>query len=155
MINIDPLRRAETNSDHRKWKSDFDVNIQSGLRWKEWKILTGDPGGPDGHIFPPEWNQTKKLQFTAKKVNKPTFVFESETSFISSKWKKRVALFNIENDPFELEDLSDKRTDIVEIMLNKLQSYNDTAVTVQPPIFDFAANPQLHNGFWKPWILTP
>ena len=127
--------------------------------------MTGDPGGPDGHIFPPEWNQTKtkinpnsKLLFSPEKKFSPKFetVFESDSGImIRSKWPKFVALFNIENDPFELEDLSDKRKDIVEIMLNKLNNYNETAVPVQPPTFDLAANPEFHGGFWKPWILTP
>ena len=43
LINIDPLTRS-AGSDHRKWNSTFDVHTRAGLRWKQWKLLTGDPG---------------------------------------------------------------------------------------------------------------
>ena len=65
LINIDPLLVRPSKTDKRKWKSSFDVSTQAGLRWKEWKILTGDPGGPDGWIFPPELDQNK-LHFKPK-----------------------------------------------------------------------------------------
>ena len=65
LINIDPLLVRPSKTDKRKWKSSFDVTTQAGLRWKEWKILTGDPGGPDGWIFPPELDQNK-LHFKPK-----------------------------------------------------------------------------------------
>ena len=44
-----------------------------------------------------------------------------EDTFLDSKWEKRVTLFNIDQDPLELNDLSDSRKDIVELMLKKLE----------------------------------
>merc|ERR1712131_345831 len=148
LINIDPLLVRPSKTDKRKWKSSFDVSTQAGLRWKEWKILTGDPGGPDGWIFPPELDQNK-LHFK-RKLSK----YQDPTP-LQSKNTKRVVLFNIETDPLETEDLSDKRPDIVEIMLDKLAAHNKTAIPPQPGIFDAAANPDFHGGFCQPWILTP
>lgn len=148
LINIDPFNTRPSKSDKRKWNSDFDVTVQAGLRWGEWKILTGDPGGPSGWIFPPEL-QSKKLSFAPKMSQ------YEDPKFIKSQWKRRVALFNIAQDPLETADLSDKRPDIVEIMLDKLSAYNKTAVPPQPQVWDWAANPDFHNGFWQPWILDP
>ena len=48
----------------------------------------------------------------------------------------------------------DSRRDIVEIMLKKLEAYNSTAVPVKWSKFDYTANPEFHNGFWQPWILS-
>ena len=74
------------------------------FRWKQWKLLTGDPGGPDGHIFPPELNnESTKLKFSKKSKK----VLEDAT-FIATKRSKRVVLFDIDADPLELIDLSGK-----------------------------------------------
>ena len=66
-------------------------------------------GGPDNHVYPPELdNKSEKLKFTPK--TKPLWEDSLElyepNLLIESKWKKRVALFNIEDDPLELEDKS-------------------------------------------------
>ena len=91
LINIDPINVNTESADDRKWNSTFDVRVEAGLRWNEWKLVTGYPGDSDKHIYPPEW--TTKLKFEAD-------------------WKQLVGLFNIEDDPFELIDLSNERKDI-------------------------------------------
>jgi len=150
LINIDPLTSSH-GADNRQWNTTFDVHVKAGLRWNQWKLLTGDPGGPDNHVYPPELdNKPEKLRFVPEK--RP--VVEDDFS-VGSKWNKRVALFDIESDPLELVDQSDTRRDIVEFMLKKLESYNASAVPVQWSSFDYNANPNFHGGFWQPWILTP
>merc|ERR1712147_103793 len=148
LINIDPLI-SSPGKDTRKWNSTFDVHVKAGLRWNQWKLLTGDPGGPYEHVYPPELDN-RKLHFEPEQIK--TKVYEETDFKVESKWTKRVALFNVIEDPLELVDQSDQRRDIVELMLKKLEVYNSTAVPVQWSAFDYNANPNFHGGFWQPWI---
>ena len=42
--NIDPTKHDTNTNDTRKWKSDWDIQVQAAIRWNEWKLITGDPG---------------------------------------------------------------------------------------------------------------
>ena len=42
--NIDPTKNDTVTNDTRIWNSKWDVRIQAAIRWKHWKLLTGDPG---------------------------------------------------------------------------------------------------------------
>ena len=42
--NIDPTKHDKNTNDNRKWKSDWNVQVQAAIRWHEWKLITGDPG---------------------------------------------------------------------------------------------------------------
>lgn len=139
LINIDPLRLNKKSSDARRWNSTFDVRVQSGIRWKNWKLLTGNPepdNYPGGRIYPPEW---------------PT---QEKTEYVSEKSPSNLRLFNIQNDPFEMEEISNDNKDVVEVMLAMLENFNSTAVPPLWPKADPAADPKLHNGFWEPWVFS-
>ena len=137
LINIDPKYINHHSDDNRTWTSPFDVSVQAGLRWKNWKLLTGNPepaGYPSGHIYPPEW---------PKESNIPELMARSASN---------VRLFDIASDPLEMFDQSNDRTDIVEKMLDILVQYNSTAVPVLKPKPDPNGDPDKHNGFWEPWV---
>jgi hypothetical protein len=60
-------------------------------------------------------------------------------------------LYNIENDPREEEDLIEKFPNIVEIMLKRLEYYEQGMISSHLPDIDTSADPSLHDGFWQPW----
>ena len=127
------------SADSRKWNSTFDVRAQSGIRWKNWKLLTGNPEPadyPGGNIYPPEWPAEARMQE------------------LSEKSSSNLRLFDLEKDPFEMEEISNDNLDIVEEMLKMLEQFNATAVPPLWPKADPAANPELHNGFWEPWVFS-
>lgn len=65
-------------------------------------------------------------------------------------------LFNITQDPCEYHDLSQKYPEIFNLMVARLQIYEDGMVpakrneTVDPQV-----NPKLYNGVWQPWVKLP
>jgi hypothetical protein len=67
---------------------------------------------------------------------------------------QNVWLFNIRDDPNERNDLSQTRTDMVKIMLDRLVEYEKTAVPVRYPDDDKFANPKYLGGFWGPWQIV-
>jgi len=141
LINIDPHSINRHAADDRKWKSKFDVRVQSGLRWNNWKLLTGNPepnGYPSGNIYPPEWPQKSG---------------ESGAKTVAARSARNVHLFDIDADPMELNELSDFHPQVVETMLEMLAIFNETAVPVlKPGKADPNADPALNDGFWQPWI---
>uniref|UniRef100_T1IX37 Sulfatase N-terminal domain-containing protein n=1 Tax=Strigamia maritima TaxID=126957 RepID=T1IX37_STRMM len=63
-------------------------------------------------------------------------------------------LFNIKEDPCEFHNLALDKPDVLQMLLDKLNDYNSTAV---PPVNkpdDPRANPRLHGYAWVPWINT-
>ena len=67
---------------------------------------------------------------------------------------KKLFLFNIAVDPDERHELSSQYPEKVKELLMRLEEYNKTAVPVQYPDPDPAANPALHDGIWSPWVTT-
>ena len=65
---------------------------------------------------------------------------------------KNLWLFNLENDPYEHNDVSDDHPDIVKNLLTKLAAYNATAVPCIFPDVDPKSSPDLHGGAWGPWM---
>lgn len=65
---------------------------------------------------------------------------------------KDVWLFNITADPYERQDLSQQRPDVVLQLLGRLAFYNQTAVPVYFPPDDPQADPDRHQGAWVPWV---
>lgn len=61
-------------------------------------------------------------------------------------------LFNIKTDPYEQHEISEKHRDVLQIMLARLEHHHQTSVPVMEEINDPAANPELHGGFWGPWL---
>ncbi|XP_050925759.1 arylsulfatase I [Lates calcarifer] len=120
----------------------WDTSVQAAIRVGDWKLLTGDPG--HGDWVPPQvlptlpgrwWNLERSI---SSSHNSPTH--------------KNIWLFNITGDPYERQDLADKRPDVVERLLARLAYYNQTAVPVYFPPDDPRANPSQHGGAWVPWV---
>ena len=63
-----------------------------------------------------------------------------------------VHLYNIADDHEELHELSTSRPDIVNLLLDRLQYYNSTAVPCRYPNPDPQSSPSLHGGVWGPWM---
>ena len=61
-------------------------------------------------------------------------------------------LFNVVQDPNEVEDLSSTMPDKVREMLDKLTAYESTALTPCYPDSDPNCDPALHGGAWGPWM---
>ena len=142
LINIDPLKKNK-GADNRTWDSNFDVRVQAGLRWKQWKLLTGAPqqdNYPTGHTYPQEWPQEQDGR--------------KKQSNVELTPNLNVRLYDISSDPLEDFEISNQHTEIVEKMLDMLSSYNSTAVPCRYPKPDPAGLPDQNGGFWKPWINT-
>lgn len=65
---------------------------------------------------------------------------------------KNMWLFDIDKDPLEAVELSEKYPGIVKLLLDKLLAYNSTAVPVIYPPFDPNSLPSKHGGVWGPWL---
>ncbi|XP_021375281.1 arylsulfatase J-like [Mizuhopecten yessoensis] len=126
--NIDPLTKPVGD---KLEGSPFDNRFRAALRWRDWKVITGNPG--NGSWVP---------EPTAENINMDVYTGEP---------KKNVWLFNIAKDPVERVDLSADYPDMVMKMLTKLQQLNETAVPCVYPPSDPNSNPQLHGGWWGPW----
>jgi arylsulfatase A-like enzyme len=128
--NIDPVKTPWYGKCHGyKWCP------QAALRVGDWKLLTGCPG--DSRWIPP-----------------PNSSFNLNEENSSTKDTKKLFLFNIAQDPEERHELSAEYPEKVKELLLRLQKYNSTAVPVQYPKPDLAANPALHDGVWSPWVTS-
>ncbi|XP_033760300.1 arylsulfatase B-like [Pecten maximus] len=127
--NIDPLTKPV--GDKLKG-SPFDNRYRAAIRWRDWKLITGDPGNGT-------W------------VPVPTTMEDINMGDDTSQSKKNLWLFNIAKDPEERVDLSSDYPDMVMKMLTKLQQQNETAVPCVYPPADPNANPERLGGWWGPW----
>jgi arylsulfatase A-like enzyme len=105
------------------------------VRWKNWKLLQGDSGGPeDQGTIPPGSHQPSK------------------GGTLGDSYK----LYDLDTDPGESEDLSQEHPIIVQILQAKLQEYQRTYV---PPIdndpdcgpFRGITNTSEFGPTWAPW----
>ncbi|XP_060066093.1 arylsulfatase B-like [Ylistrum balloti] len=128
--NIDPLTRP---IGERVYNDTFDTRVRAALRWKQWKILTGNPG--NGSWVPGECSG---LETKRGSGGEPT---------------KNLWLFDLSRDPNEMDDLSDVYPDISKKLLGMLADANRTAVPCSYPDPDPKANPSNFGGFWGPWVL--
>lgn len=133
--NIDPIYVDESPCPDRthavtsgnSWThSGFNVSIHAAIRVMNWKLITGDPG-------------------CDKWFPKP----HSNSSAYSSPVKP-VMLFNIEKDPEERNEVSDKYPSIVDSLLTRLLHYQKSALPVNYPEEDPKCDPG-PDGAWGPW----
>lgn len=62
-------------------------------------------------------------------------------------------LFNLRDDPCEVEDLAGRYPDVFQALMTKLEAYKSKMVPARRTmIIDPRSNPKLHNGVWEPWI---
>ena len=79
-----------------------------GVRWKDWKLILGSGGPPDG------WYPAPSVTDEDRTCNQPVQGY--------------VELYNIKQDPYEHRNVSDKYPQIVKMLTQKLMAYNETAV---------------------------
>jgi len=145
LLNIDPLYTplyTTTKFNHADVINSFDTSVHAGIRSGDWKLLTGEQGD-DRWVEPPEWHNV--ATWTAKPAN-------SEHPGYQRKQSKLVQLFNIRDDPYERNEVSEQYPEIVDLLLAKLAAYNATAVPVNFPAEDHRADPKLLGGYWGPWL---
>ncbi|MBN3301079.1 ARSB Arylsulfatase, partial [Amia calva] len=130
--NIDPLYVDIAPSVARSpWSnSRFNVSIHAAIRYEKWKLLTGYPGC--AYWFPP-----------------PQLLNSSEI-YGAPPPLKDTMLFDIESDPQERWDLSEKHPDIVTHLLGRLQHYQKGSVPIVYPDDDPKCDPE-PAGAWGPW----
>ena len=129
-----------------------------------WKIITGKPKSNERYV-PPEFKQLR-VRPSFKKILSKDFGTEIPKGSLKRVVRERsrgvggvfrrvlktVWLFNIENDPTESDEVSDRYPGIVNFMLGRLEKYGEVQVPPQnSPGFVWKSNPELHNGYWDSW----
>ncbi|XP_077553655.1 arylsulfatase B-like [Haemaphysalis longicornis] len=61
-------------------------------------------------------------------------------------------LFNVAHDPCEQINLADERPALLSMLLERLQSYNETVLPPVNATQDSRSYPKYHNGIWAPWV---
>ena len=143
--NIDPLYQPWFDSNFSNLemiRMGFNTSVHSGIRVGDWKLLTGIQGD-DRWVIPPEFNNQFKDHKLDNDENDPRFQMYDP---------KPIQLFNIKYDPYERVEVSALYPEIVNRLLVKLSRYNATAVPLLNAPPDPNSNPDLHGGFWQPWI---
>ncbi|XP_002127641.2 arylsulfatase B-like [Ciona intestinalis] len=141
--NIDPLfTRPYTPTPKLKpYPNKHGVNTTKGhtaLRYKHWKIHTGDPGYDKWDLPPTESYYNLSGMYTNNEYK--------QTHLVPS-----VHLFDIQNDPQERQNLAHSYPMVVDLLLGKIAMYNKSAVPINFPPYDPKSNPSLHGGVWNPW----
>ncbi|XP_021340157.1 arylsulfatase B-like isoform X2 [Mizuhopecten yessoensis] len=127
--NIDPRTHP---IGERVYNDTFDTRVRAALRWKNWKILTGNPGNGS-------WVAGECAGLETKRGS-------------GGEPSKNLWLFDLSKDPNEMDDLCDVYPDITRKLLGMLDQINSTAVPCIFPDPDPKADPALHGGFWGPWV---
>ena len=127
LLNIDP---APISCGHQV--------PNAGIRWKQWKLILGSGGPPDG------WYPAPSLTNTS--------LASHEGSCTKPPHKSYVELYDIVEDPEERRNVSHKYPHIVRHLTRKIEKYNSTAVPPGNMKSDPASNPKHFNYTWMPWM---
>ncbi|KAK8783810.1 hypothetical protein V5799_009826 [Amblyomma americanum] len=92
--------------------------------------------------FPRDWRRRATL--TCGAGNRENF--SSSTS---------VYLFDIVEDPCELNNLASSLPNVVASMKKRMDFYRESAVPPRNKPVDPAGFPEYHNGVWSPWLASP
>ncbi|KAF7646811.1 hypothetical protein LDENG_00182100, partial [Lucifuga dentata] len=124
------LSLAEAASQGSSMNSGFNVSIHAAIRSSNWKLLTGYPGCD---VWFPRPGENENSSIT------------SEMDLL-----KPVMLFDVEKDPEERNEVSDRFPKVVDYLLGRLQYYQSTALPINFPPDDPKCDPG-PTGAWGPW----
>ncbi|CAK1598761.1 unnamed protein product [Parnassius mnemosyne] len=86
-----------------------------------------------------------KLQIDCKVRN------DSQDGTLCNSDKNKICLFNIKEDPCEMQDLAENYPDVVQKMLDRLKIELNRTIPRKTPVSDPRASPLLHNFAWDVW----
>ena len=108
-----------------------------GLPWDDW-------------YAPPNFNP-KSLEDLTVKCNAE--IPRANITNCKSDTKYGYCLFNLKENPCEINDLSEIYPEVLQKLKSKLDYYRITMVPPRLNVMDDpSSNPKLHNVVWKPWI---
>merc|ERR1719427_303201 len=142
--SIDPMyvRYGGVTPAMKPYPNKYNVDTlkgQTALRRGRWKIITGDPGF-DHWVTEPQYDLSNQSSITSNDKS-------------ASNLQPSVRLYDVIADPQERFDLSSFFPMMVETLLGRIASYNETSVPVLYPPCDVISNPQLRDGVWGPWVV--
>jgi len=91
---------------------------------------------------------TESKSFNQKSTRTNGTSSNGRTSYFGT---NQLKLYNMELDPFEINDVSDSNIEIVNFLLVKMADYYDEQVTPWNPPEEPESNPSLNDGAWKAW----
>lgn len=131
-------------------ENDYKI-VNAGFKYKEMKLLLGNPGKPGGWIPPPKVLDILHHDTDLKAMNE-LFLSADDDDSCS---KQAVRLFNLTQDPFEKVNLASVYPDLVLELKNKLEKYVSSMISPNVEAEILAGNPNNFGGFWGPsWCLA-
>nr|XP_061822039.1 arylsulfatase B-like [Nerophis lumbriciformis] len=130
--NRDLASSQGVSADLWQW-SGFNVSVHAAIRSSKWKLLTGYPGCDSWFPRPGHNDSDPRL---SKDVAPPPL--------------KAVRLFDVENDPQERNEVSDRFPAVVEYLLSRLHHHQQSALPINFPKDDKRCDPG-PSGAWGPW----
>lgn len=127
-----PRKEMLYNIDPGKTGTDL---INAGIRYKEMKLLVGDPGKPDGWIPPP-----KVMNLPAEQIK------DMQSHFFA--FEDTIRLFNLTSDPYEKVNLALTYPSIVTDLKARLSKYSKTMIKPDIGAEIQAGNPNNFGGFF-------
>ncbi|XP_067932396.1 arylsulfatase B-like [Watersipora subatra] len=140
--NYDPLMPSYG---FKRKNSPFDNRLQAALRVGDYKIVTGAPlaGG---------WYTPNSFVDVVQETSSYDEAVDRISSLNDGSFLQNIFLFNITADPYERNDLSEERPEVVGVMLSKLAEYAQGAVPPLHPANQLKeADPSKHGDSWEPW----
>nr|XP_054923238.1 arylsulfatase I-like [Dermacentor andersoni] len=161
-------------------RSEILINInrqagESALRYRNWKLVLGDFGDMDEHFEIPggsrPYGDLDPLMRNSSAAAVLRRLYGKEDVFEhASQWRREATitcadaaadnfasggnryLFDIAQDPCELNNLAEERPELFSMLLERLEVYNKTVVPPVDETIDPRGSPEFHDGVWAPWV---
>lgn len=149
--NIIPSSVCESNSGlcgairYRNYKLVVGSEVSESTQcWSTWCVLLSAKHGD-------RFVSTQTIQCTEKgNYDFPIVDFENDCPY-----NGEPCLYDLDEDPCEYYDIKEAEIEIFDFMWDLLLEYNESAATalkLEFPDEDEAANPDNFGGFWSPWM---
>ncbi|KAJ6221904.1 hypothetical protein RDWZM_000449 [Blomia tropicalis] len=121
----------------------------------KWDVWYEAPGQTDEQA-PTCYNCSNVYQVLEQRMQLPSYITRisiqcNQTIPVDSNGVNQLQLFNLENDPCEMDNLIEKEPEIVDKILEIFKIYDSTYQTPVNKGTDPRANPALHDGWISPW----